>query len=249
MSRPLVVTPTGRPAAEWEPILSGSPPLRLPARLAGERVVVVAAHPDDETLGAAGLIQTLHSREALCEVVVCTDGSAAYPGLDEPGRRQLAQVRRTETRAALASLGAAPIAVRFLGLPDGRLGDHSSELTEALAPVCHEASMLVTPWRHDPHPDHRAAGRATAALAAGGTRLLEYPIWMRHFVPADDEVARPGTLRTLPMTDEQLARKRAAIRAHASQVGRWNRAYEPVLPPHVLDLFDVPYEPFFQDAR
>ena len=42
-------------------------------------VAVVAAHPDDETPGASGCLQALHTSGARTRLVVATDGEAAYP--------------------------------------------------------------------------------------------------------------------------------------------------------------------------
>src|SRR5437870_11099503 len=84
-----------------------------PLDLRGERLLVLAPHPDDEVIGCGGLV-ALHLREGRkVRVVVATDGGEA----GEPGERQ------RESRAAVASLGSAE--VEFLNFPDRHLADSS----------------------------------------------------------------------------------------------------------------------------
>lgn len=243
-----VVTPPGLPASAWESCLSRADPLRLPPVLPGERVIVMAAHPDDETLGAAGLIQVMHRRGASIGVVICTDGAAALPGLHPRRRRELASVRQAEIRAALACLDLADTVPRFLDLPDGELADHELELTESLARLGQDYSCWIAPWRHDPHPDHQAVGRAALAATPSEATLLGYPIWMRHSMPPSHDAVHGEALRVLTLDRDQRARKQRAIRAHASQVTVWDGRYEPVLPAPVIALFQDAYEPFFLET-
>src|SRR5213592_3128523 len=82
-----------------------------PQDLRGERLLVLAPHPDDEVIGCGGLV-ALHLREGReVRVVVATDGAEA----GDTARRE------AESRAALASLGGASI--EFLRFPDRRLAD------------------------------------------------------------------------------------------------------------------------------
>lgn len=102
-------------------------------------LVVVAPHPDDETLGFAGPIRDVVRRAAPVRVVVLTDGDANCmacglwkrsrpPAGDEPDwqcdagdRAAFSRARRAETRAALAILGVRGDSVTFLGHGDGSL--------------------------------------------------------------------------------------------------------------------------------
>src|SRR5690349_15729651 len=81
---------------------------------AHRRVTVVAAHPDDETLGAGGCLQALHRAGGHVTLVVATDGEAAYPALDAAARRDLARVRRAELSAALRAQGLHGVPVHWL---------------------------------------------------------------------------------------------------------------------------------------
>ena len=156
------------------------------------RFLVLAAHPDDETLGAGGLLARLHGLGAEVEVLLCTAGEASHPGSETVSREELTARRLAEFAAALETMGLTD-RWRYLGLPDSGLAERTADITrvvrEAAAEVAGPAGRLaiVAPYRADGHADHDALGSVAAAVAAGnGYALLEYPIWYWHW-------ARPGT--------------------------------------------------------
>ncbi|WP_230011954.1 PIG-L deacetylase family protein, partial [Microbacterium sp. Bi128] len=75
-----MVTFTHNDAGTSEAAWAGSPAARLPdlplddAALAGRAFIVLAAHPDDESLGAGGLLARLHAVGATVRVLLCTAG-------------------------------------------------------------------------------------------------------------------------------------------------------------------------------
>ena len=71
-------------------------------------LLVVAAHPDDETLGAGGLLRRAARSGARIVVVIATDGEASHPHSPTHDRATLAQRRRDEVRGSVALL--APLA-------------------------------------------------------------------------------------------------------------------------------------------
>ena len=104
----------GTPEERWRS--SGIFERASPLDLAGvRRVVVLSAHPDDEALGAAGLIRRMHSLGAQVDVLVATDGEASHPGSPTHSPERIAALRRSEMCRALGHL--APRArLRPLGL-------------------------------------------------------------------------------------------------------------------------------------
>lgn len=93
----------------------------------GASVVVFAAHPDDETLGAGGLIHAAVAAGAHVTIVVVTNGDGYLGGVDvrfrtlfsTPGRFiEYGRTRQQETLAAAAQLGVPASDVLFLGYPD-----------------------------------------------------------------------------------------------------------------------------------
>jgi LmbE family N-acetylglucosaminyl deacetylase len=192
-------------------------PLEL---LAPGPVVVLAPHPDDESLGCGGLISLACKRGVRVHVVFLTDGSASHPDSDKHPPPALAALRRAEAEAACAELGLAPGRLRFLGVRDGRAphsGGQFDALASALATLIRTAGAgtLFSAWAHDPHADHLAAHLIAAEAARRtGARLLSYPIW-GWTLPPDLELP-PVTGRRLDVSGE-LAAKRRAIAAHRSQ--------------------------------
>jgi LmbE family N-acetylglucosaminyl deacetylase len=96
----------------------------------GTRLLVIAPHPDDEVLGAGGLMQRVKATGGSVRVVYLTDGDGYPEGVreedhvDTPTARDYlgyGKQRRREAHAALVRLGLADAFQTFLGFPDGGL--------------------------------------------------------------------------------------------------------------------------------
>lgn len=185
-------------------------------------LVVVAAHPDDETLGAGGLLRRLSSRGVPVTLLVATDGEGSHPG-SATSPKELRAVRRRELLDAVDAV-AEGARVVLLGLPDGGLREHRDDLLAAITSVVDLAAsdgaplLLCAPWRGDGHRDHRIAGEVSAEVAqVRGVRFLEYPIWLWHWGdPAGDD-APWDAMRGLRLTDDESGAKAKAVAAHGSQ--------------------------------
>ncbi len=207
----------------------------------GPRVVVLAAHPDDEVLGAGGLVVALAASGADLRFVWATDGEASHVGSTAVAPGRLAALRRAESAAALALLGAGEAPGHRLGLPDGGLAGREADLVEALREVVLPDDVVVAPWSGDGHPDHEACGRAARSVCA---RVLEYPVWMWHWArPGDDRVPW-SRARRLDLDAGARERKAAAVACFVSQVQPLGPAPVdgPVLPPQVLAHFARDHE-------
>jgi len=208
---------TGTAAAVWEsdPRWVDRPELPLDGV---RRVVVVAAHPDDESLGAGGLLATAHGRGLEIDLVLLTEGELSHPASPTHSRQRLGQRRLAEAKSALRAV-APDAALTWMALGDGSVAESESAVAARLVDLIQDGTdtLVAAPWRHDGHPDHEAAGRA-AATAARRTdaTLVEYPVWWWHWgVPAD---APWSAIRRLDLSDTARARKHRAIAAHSSQV-------------------------------
>jgi N-acetylglucosamine malate deacetylase 1 len=182
-----------------------------------DRVLVLAAHPDDETVGCGGTMSLLADRGTAVTVLFASDGDATVGSphtAEETGRR-----RRAEAEAAVAVLGAT---ARFAGLPDGRLPERPDELRAAVQAAIDEGQpeAVFVPWFLDGHADHRAVSDALAACRLGDVEVWGYEIWTA-LVPN----------RLVDITPS-IDRKRAALAEHATaflafdvsaglELGRW----------------------------
>ncbi len=177
------------------------------------RLLVIAPHPDDEAIGAHGLIGRLRRRRVAVRVVVVTDGAASHPDSPSWPRARLVAERRRESRRVLRRIGVAADAVTFLGLPDGRLHTRTSAARRGLArAIGHTgAALVVVPAASDDHPDHRTVAACAATLRRPGLRVLAYPVW-----PAG---LRPAGARALVLTAQERLAKRHAVRSYRTQAG------------------------------
>lgn len=226
-ARPL--TEPGTSITEW---LAGErpPPVNLDECPA---LVVVAAHPDDETLGVGAMIAALVARGVEVVVVSVSDGGAAHPGVTQFDQMRLETTRCAELDCAAAVLGVHRV-VR-LGMPDGRIADFEEQLVERLTGVLSPGVWCAVTWRGDGHPDHEAAGRAAAVAAERtGAQLLEYPIWMWHWADPADAVVPWQRAVSVPVDRDAADRKQRAVRCFRSQIEAATPDVAPVLAPFVV---------------
>jgi LmbE family N-acetylglucosaminyl deacetylase len=226
--------------------LAELPPVQitLPGRL-----VVVAPHPDDEVLGAGGLLQSMHHPGVELEIVAVTDGEGSHPVARSSGGVDIASTRARESALALDRLGCGSAMVTRLGFPDGAVANETSRLAEALSDLLGPDDLCLTPWRFDGHPDHDATGAATlAAAAASGTQVLEYLVWAWHWASPDSVIVPWPNCRRFDLDSAQSARKRWATDAFTSQISRRDSEPqpEPVLTGSVLQRFRRPFEVFIE---
>jgi LmbE family N-acetylglucosaminyl deacetylase len=201
-----------------------------------QELIVVAPHPDDETLGAGGLIHYYAQRQLRVTVVSVTDGEAACPEVED-----LAHLRQCELRHALRTLTPQPIEIIRLGLPDGGVEAARTALADALNSLVSRHCLLVGPFERDGHTDHDATGAVTQQVALErGLTVAAYPIWAWH--QATPEIFSGRSVVGLPLSPETRAAKQKAIRCYTSQLRE--RTGGPIVPSHVLSYFDRPYEVF-----
>lgn len=180
--------------------------------------LVLAPHPDDETLGCAVTMMRRIEAGSAVHVIVASDGGKWPPSRDAADNFE---TRRCELANACDVLGLDPATVTHLGLPDGGLAARVEELADAIADaiVRLRPDDVLTTGVHDTHGDHVALGRASLRAASStSARLLVYPIWQwlrpGSLVRTWRASGRPETVRT----DGFLDRKVAAIHQFSSQL-------------------------------
>jgi len=131
------------------------------SELTGARILVLAAHPDDESFGAGGTLALSAGKAEAIRVWIATDGTG-QEGVPPEGAREYAARRREEAIAAVAALGLEE--PRFAGLADRSLSglDSSRVLETAIREELAEfrPDLVFCPSPAEIHPDHRALARA-----------------------------------------------------------------------------------------
>lgn len=182
----------------------------------GLRWLILAPHPDDETLGAGALIAQAAGAGRLAGVVYLTDGSGSHAVQS----RRLIQTRKREAAVALHCLTGNGICVPVhLGWQDATPAEPDSAPFDR---ACRSLAALCRRWRvdavavtalHEPHCDHAAAARLAYAVQKRAKRRLviaEYIVWGEAL---DGRTHR--AVVTAPMTP---GTRRLALHAHRSQL-------------------------------
>lgn len=214
-------------AAEELPIAAA------PDELLGDAapLLVLAPHPDDESLGCGALIAACAAAGRPVHIAVISDGRFSHPGSRHWPAPRLIALRAEETRDAVAALGLDPHgSPTFLGLPDRGVPSGGAALDAACDAIRHSLpaipGAILGPWRYDPHCDHAATAAIALRLAAQWprARLLSYVVWgWAYATPlpgfdlgeTPDVPDRPRGWRFA--AGPWLAAKRCAIAAHRSQ--------------------------------
>ncbi|MBZ0168964.1 4-oxalmesaconate hydratase [Candidatus Methylomirabilis lanthanidiphila] len=123
------------------------------------RVLALAPHADDETLGCGGVLIRHREQGDPVRVVCVTDGAAGDP-LGYYSGRDYPELRREEARRAGAILGVDDLV--FWDYPDGRLAE-AHDLAQRLAALfdAYRPDIIYRPSTAEIHPDHWALGVAT----------------------------------------------------------------------------------------
>lgn len=252
------------PAGDWLRAAERDLPCGAdPAALLGPdgAALVLAPHPDDESLGCGGFLAACAGAGRRVTVVVVSDGAGSHPNSRAWPPARLAELRQAETRDAVATLGLdAARDLHFLGLPDRSVPREGPAFEAALARLRELAPASCTvfaAWRHDPHADHAASFVLASALRQRlGTRLFAYPVWgLAHAHPVPGFPLPPPPCLPAPPRGHRLdvsawlPAKRRAIAAHRSQLGQVVRddAGGFVLPQALLDLACRPHELFLEE--
>jgi LmbE family N-acetylglucosaminyl deacetylase len=157
------------------PTASAAAPSTTTSLPAWQRVLVVVAHPDDESFGLGAVIDAFVQAGAAVSVLCLTVGEASTLGADTA---DLGTVREHELRSAGTALGVLEVTLRHW--PDGALDsvpltDLVEDVTASIDHVRPDGMLVFDPSGITGHPDHRAATRA--AVAAGARQAVPVLAW------------------------------------------------------------------------
>jgi LmbE family N-acetylglucosaminyl deacetylase/glycosyltransferase involved in cell wall biosynthesis len=177
-----------------------------PARLRGERLLVLAPHPDDEVIGCGGVVAQHLREQRAVRIVIATDGA-------EGGD---AAAREDESRRGIAALGSAEVV--FLGLRDRSLASNAEEASALLRQQLADfrPDLVLVPTPVEIHPDHVALSRLFCeTIQRDETLFADLAVTRVAFYEVSAPLPRPNAL--VDITDVAEA-KYAAIAEHASQL-------------------------------
>ncbi|WP_085994108.1 PIG-L deacetylase family protein [Oceanobacillus senegalensis] len=147
-----VVKPINIPITRWILKRHYSATKPLSGTLGAKRVLVLAPHMDDETIGPGGILRKHANEGAEVHVAIITDGSSSVSDLS---KEALTAARMKEMDEVKSILGIHTI--HYLGLPDGgvKSNEASQSKVESLINDIEPDIIYSTPFV-DAHPDHTA---------------------------------------------------------------------------------------------
>lgn len=206
--------------------------LSKPSFINHSRVLLLAPHPDDESLACSVILQRAVRAGASIRVIYATDGqNNPWPQralerkwrLSEFDRARWGERRRKETLAALEALGIAGSNVHFLGLPDQGL---TNLLLSGCARTLNRLKQCIVKWAptdifwpdiNDIHPDHSALGVMLRLVSETLPLRSHQPLVWNFLVHGDspDFFRRAAAIR---QTSSETMAKLNAINCHDSQL-------------------------------
>src|ERR1700693_181604 len=205
-------------------------------------VLVVMAHPDDESMGCGGLILR-HPRAGIPAPLICaTRGETGWSGKPLGARKEdLAQIRTQALEEAAAALAIS--GVELWDYPDGGVSKcDPQEITQRIwEQITKLRPKAVVGWGPDGvygHPDHIAVGACTDVAVtsmAEGDRPALYHLAVDQQVAdfykealrlADDDHQLPLVVKdhcdpTFELGSDEVMMKLRAIDCHQSQLEEW----------------------------
>ncbi len=219
--------------------------------------VVIAPHPDDESLGCGGIISLLRKSGLAVFVIFVSDGTLSHPNSKKYPAAKLRQLRETEALNALEILDVPAGNASFMRLKDRSVPNQNDPNFDTTVQQMHEKleslhpeTILVT-WEKDPHPDHRASWQIVnkaASLLQKKPRILQYLIWIWELGKQSDLLINQHSKLYLVKIASVFQQKKNAIAAHVSQVSRLidDDPKGFILSPEILAHFDYADELFLE---
>lgn len=209
---------------------SNAEPIDIEMFKTHQRCLVMVPHPDDESLGCAGLIATLVALGKKIKLILTTDGSKSHPNSKKFPKEVIIALRLEELKKAMNLLGLDSDSLEHYDAPDASMPAKGAPGFDGLKArlkndlIEFQPDLILVPYELDPHCDHRSTYQLLiAALELAHIkrpRIWEYPIWLYEHAQADDlPDLRIGELKSLDIS-EHLSLKRKCIYAHRSQTTR-----------------------------
>lgn len=188
-----------------------------------DKVLVVMAHPDDESFGLGAIIDSFTSAGAAVHILCLTHGEASTLGgeIDDLGAQRKQELQKASQILAVAS-------INLLNWPDGALGHAdvdavTADVRAAIAEHQPDGLLVFDPNGVNGHPDHQAAtARALDAVAGTDLPVLAWTLTEDVATQLNAEVG--ALMHGTPLANIDIiitvdrTKQRQAINAHESQV-------------------------------
>ncbi|SET22960.1 Glycosyl transferase family 2 [Nitrosomonas marina] len=182
-------------------------PFQAVRNISGNRILVLAPHPDDEVFGCGGAILRHVERHDFIQVIIVTNGAH---GVDDTEKSSYIHQRQQESQVAAAILGYGnPV---FWHYQDRELSYGEKLVTDILAAIQQtDAELIYAPSVYEIHPDHRALSMA----AIEAVRRSDHPAHLAMY-----EIGQPVRPNLLLDISDLADRKMEAMRCFASQLAK-----------------------------
>jgi LmbE family N-acetylglucosaminyl deacetylase len=245
---------------------------RLPRVPNRTRAIIIAPHPDDETLGCGATISRKIAEGETVDIVFMTNGSRSHVGNGVFNIECMIEMRKTEALRACSILGVGQNSVHFLGFEDGLLTESVDAASEKVLNIfcLLNPSEVFVPYLHDGHADHTATNIAVRQALKNfnkGIMAYQYPVWFLAHWPfvISSHLDTGALLRnwavfikrfyhlltemrySIPIGKYRIT-KQEALNAHQSQMVRFADGHWPTLHDvsngEFLEMFFLECEPF-----
>lgn len=215
-------------------------------------VAVLAAHPDDETIGASALMACVNEPT----IIYLTDGAPKDTALWSSfrgSREEYVAQRRAEAERALSHVGVPGSQIKWLGGVDQEAIFRARELSRELADIliAQKIEVLVTHSYEGGHPDHDTAALvAGLAIEAAAEDCLVCEMTSYHARAGRCETgtflnADAATEFVFELTSQEQERKRRMMEEYTSQrlvLENFPVTREPLRLAHTYDFSRPPHE-------
>jgi LmbE family N-acetylglucosaminyl deacetylase len=188
------------------------------------KTLVVAPHPDDESLGCGGAIALLRQFEREVCILTLSDGTLSHPNSRKYPKEKLRDLRENELKDAAEILSVETSKITFFRYQDRSVPQADAAEFQAAVERCQKfldeikPQTILVPWRRDPHPDHHAAFQLIEKAKKKHHRIIEYPIWLYELAQAEDAPLENEVAAFRLDISSVVEIKQKAIRAHRSQI-------------------------------
>lgn len=208
------------------------------------RILIMAPHPDDETMGMGGVIQRLIQLGFPPHIIVLSKGENSHQECCDTPKEAIKDYRSRLTTSIMNSFHLPNGFLHFLDFPDSEIDKKSSEIDSLKAIVDKISPQLVFfPHKKEGWPDHFNTAKIAKSILPAHTEFYEYCVWMWYY-----NVWRLDwkNARVLRMSPKEHKKKIQAIDDYSRPKAPCGKPWSGVLPQLLIDACSYDKELFFK---